>query len=720
MEKVFTTNIAGKDLIIKTGILANQATKSVSVRYQDTEVLVTVTMSETPREGVDFLPLLVDYEEKLYAAGKIKSSRFLKREGRPSDEAILTARLIDRSVRPLFNKNLRQDIQIVVTVFSIDQVNDPDILGIIGASIALASSKIPWNGLISAVRVGMINGEYVLNPSYEIREKSIIDLVISVTDEGKIIMLEGSGKEISEEDFLKVVEYGRKHSLRLIEFIKKVVDEIKEDKLKVEKEVLEGEVELRKFIDDNIEKYFYTNFLKTKNERKKVIKKFKEELDKFLEEKGYGKEKREKVINKKFKEYLEYKISDFILSKNKRVDGRGIDEIREIDAKVSIFPRTHGSALFTRGETQVVSVVTLGAPGEEQILETIEESSVKRFMHHYNFPPYSVGEVKPLGFPSRREIGHGALVEKALKHLIPKKEKFPYTIRVVSEVLSSNGSSSMGSVCGSSLALMDAGVLIPKHVAGIAIGLASNEKGEYKTFVDLQDLEDGPFGMDFKVAGTNSGITAVQMDTKTSGLSFKIIEESLYKAKKAREKILDIMYSTISASREKLSKYAPQVESIKVNPKKIRFIIGPQGKTINEIIALTGVKIDIEPEGKIYITGDKKEMVEKAVTLIKEITQDIKIGDVFEGKVTRILDFGVLVEILPNQEGLLHISNISNERIDDISKKFKIGDKVKVKVIGIDNIGRINLCVEGVRPSIERRRNKFKNKRNPNQKYKMR
>ncbi len=701
-EEKFEIEWGGRKLIVTIGKFANQANGSCTLQYGNTLVLATSVMSKEPREGVNFLPLLVDYEERFYAAGKIKGSRWIKREGRPSDEAIITARSIDRAIRPLFNENIRNDIQVILTVFSFDQKNDPDCLSLIAASIALSISDIPWDGPIAAARIGMINGEWVLNPTYEAREKSDFELIVAGTG-NRVVMLEGGAKEVPEEIILGAVKYGQKHLNKIVNFIKEIQKKINpsknlsvlEDKKTPEKEELEKKV--KDYLEKTIPKILFDSPKKTKKERKETINLLKEKLDNYLENEGVGKDKRasaSELVEKIVKE----KVSQFILDKEIRVDGRKLDEIRPISIEVGLLPHNHGSAMFKRGDTQILSIVTLGAPGEEQYLETMEKIGKKRYFHHYNFPPFSVGEVGPIKAPGRREIGHGALAERAVLPLIPEKEKFPYTIRVVSEVLESNGSSSMGSVCASSMSLMDAGVPIKKQVAGIAMGLVSEEKdGEitrYKILTDIQDLEDSKGGMDFKIAGTKDGITAIQMDTKTKGLTQKIVEETLYLAKKARMQILEKMNQVIATPRPKVSPYAPKIITFKINPEKIRDVIGPSGKVINEIIAQTGVTIEIEESGDVYIASDNEESLEKAKEWIKNITREVKVGEVFQGKVTRILDFGAFVEILPHQEGLVHISELAPFRVKKVEDIVKVGDIIPVKVINIDEQGRINLSLK--------------------------
>lgn len=703
MERQFETEIAGKKLVLKTGKLAKQADSAIICQYGDTVILATVVMGSQPRE-IDYFPLMVEYEERLYAAGKIKSSRFIKREGRATDEAVLTGRLVDRSIRPLFEDSVRNDVQVIITVLSVDQENDPDVPALIGASAALMVSEIPWQGPLAGLRIGRINGEWVINPSYEARTKSELDLFVAGTGE-KILMIEAGANQATEEVTYQALEFSTKHLGRVCAFLQEVQKEIGVPKIAVsdlvkkaeedEEEALTPQAiqETEQWISEHISSYLTSDEKITKESRKAAVAKMKNDLDEALKEKQIGKDKRKKLLALVDKR-TEGEVTRSILEEKKRVDGRAMDEIRELAVEVGVLPRTHGSGLFSRGETQVLSVVTLGSPGDEQILDGMEEVGKKRYMHHYNFPPYSVGEVKPMRGPGRREIGHGALAEKALFPVLPPKEEFPYTIRVVSEVLGSNGSSSMASTCGSTLALMDAGVPISEPVAGIAMGLASNEKGDYTVLTDLQDLEDGKGGMDFKVAGTRNGITAIQLDTKTSGLSLEIVKETLEKARVARLAILDEMRAVIEKPRPELSQYAPRIVTLRINPEKIRDVIGPGGKVINEIIDATGVDIDIEQDGLVMITSTSAEGSQQAVEWVKRLTREVTVGELYVGKVTRILDFGAFVEILPRQEGLVHISELAQERVRRVEDVVKIGQQVTVRVIQIDDQGRINLSLK--------------------------
>lgn len=696
----FELEVGGKNLIIKIGEFANQANGSCTVQCGGTVVLATAVLGKV-REGMDYFPLLVEYEEKFYAAGKIKGSRFIKREGRATDSAITSARLIDRSIRPLFDERIKNDVQIISTILSFDQVNDPDVLSIVATSAALSISDIPWNGPIAGVRVGMIDNEFIINPSYEDRKKSEIDIVVA-TRGNRVTMLEGEAKEAKEAKVIKAIQFSQKYVSEINQCIQTIQEKIgkpknieilKEDESKkVEKEELQQKVQL--FLDKELENALFVQTIGTKEGRKEAIALLRKKLEEELDAQEIGKEKKSKALEM-IKKMIEIEISKRILEKEERVDGRKLTDIRLLETKVSLLPYTHGSGLFRRGQTEVLSVVTLGAPGEEQFFDTMEEKGTRNFMHHYNFPPFSVGEVGPLRGPGRRDIGHGALAEKALIPVIPTKEEFPYTIRVVSEVLSSNGSSSMGSVCGSSLALMDAGIPIKKAVAGIAMGLASEEENgeikKYKIITDLQDLEDGKGGMDFKVAGTKDGITAIQMDTKTMGLTQEIIEKTFQQSLEARYKILEVMNNSINVSRSDLSPLAPRVVSFKINPDKIKDVIGSGGKIINEIIKETGVTIDIEDDGTIFVSSVSKESMDKAIKWIKDLTREAEVGEIFQGRVTKILAFGAFVEILPKKEGLVHISELDNRRVEKVEDVVKVGDVIKVEVINIDDQGRINL-----------------------------
>ena len=700
----FETDWGGKKLTIQTGKYATQANGACTVQYGDTIVLATAVMSETAREGLDFFPLLVEYEERMYAAGRIKGSKFVKKEGRPTDEAVLTGRFIDRAIRPMFDDRMRNEIQVVVTCLAFDGENDPDILGLIAASCALHISEIPWNGPIADIRVGQIDGQWVINPSYAAREKSTLDLAFAGTKD-KILMVEAGARQVPEETVLDAFWFGQKHLDNPIELIEKVQKQVGKKKRDIltpktdgEKALLEKQTAVqavaRPFIVEQVQELFFRVPVASKVERANQKMELKRRLKAYLMEKGIAEDDirfgTDIVVD-----VLEEEISRLILDEERRVDGRHITQIRPLVSEVGMLPRAHGSGHFKRGDTQVLSVVTLGAPGDAQELDGMETVGKKRYFHHYNFPPYSVGEVKPMRGPGRREIGHGALAEKAIIPVLPPKESFPYTIQVVSEVLTSNGSSSMGSTCGSALALMDAGVPISAPVAGIAMGIATDAKGRWKVFTDLQDLEDGKGGMDFKVAGTDAGITAIQMDTKTAGLTKEMVIQTLNQAAIARKEILKVMAHAIAAPRPDLSPFAPRIITIQIDPEQIGSVIGPGGKMINEIIETTGVQsIDIEDSGLVMITSTNGESGKKAEEWVRNLTRTVVAGEIFKGKVTRLMDFGAFVEILPKQEGLVHISELAPWRVNTVGDIVKVGDAVMVKVKEIDELGRINLSMK--------------------------
>ncbi len=697
----FSTQIGGKELTIETGKLASQANGACTVQYGDTVVLATACLSSSIREGIDYFPLMVDFDEKLYAAGKIKGSRFIKREGRPADEAILSGRIIDRSIRPLFPPSIKNDVQVVSSVLSFDNENDADVIGLIAASCALSISDIPFDGPIAAVRVGQINDEWVLNPSYEARQKSNLDLFVAANKE-KVIMIEAGGNEVDEQTIFDAIKFGQKHINKIITLIEEVITKAAKEKISVNPELTEEEKTTQEKVHSKVNQFMteekITNIFnyQHKEEFKKNIEKAKEELDAMLKEDNeISKEERKQGISLA-DDFIDKKMRQIILEKEERPDKRGLDDVRALSAEIGVLPRTHGTGLFKRGETQVLSVVTLGAPSDEQTLDTMEESGKKRYMHHYNFPAFSVGETAPMRGPGRRDIGHGALAEKALMPVLPSKEDFPYTIRVVSEVLSSNGSSSQASACGSSLSLMDAGVPIKRAVAGIAMGLIvdDNNPDNYKILTDIQGLEDHSGDMDFKVAGTSQGITAIQMDTKTKGLNDNVIKDALAKAKQARLKILEVMNATIKEPNKEMSPYAPRITSIKINPDKIRDVIGPGGKMINKIIDETGVAIDIEDDGTVMITAGPGSDSKKAQEWIEMLTAEAEVGKTYKGKVTRMFEFGAMVEFLPKQEGLVHVSEMAPFRVNTPEDIVKIGDEVPVKVVGVDEQDRVNLSLK--------------------------
>lgn len=691
----FKLKLGEKDLEVEIRDLAEQANGSALVRSGDTLVLTTAVMSKKDREDLGFFPLTVEYQERYYAAGKIKGPRYIKREGRPSDEAICNARLIDRTLRPRFPENLFREIQIITTVLSWDGQNDPDILGQIAASLALFISDIPWQGPLGAVRVCQKDGKFVLNPTYEEREGCQIDVIFAGVGEGEILinMIEGEAEEIEEVKLLEALDFSEKYLKKLIEFQKEIREKVGKEKIVLETPKSDPalEKEIEEFLGGKLEKALYQ---KQKTQKREDLDEIREELSFFIEGKYPAVSGKRKYAQKFFDKEIDRLIHQNILKYGKRPDGRELDEIREVICEVGLLPRTHGSGLFCRGQTKALSILTLGAPGDQQLLEGMEIVGKKRFMHHYNFPPYSAGEIAPLRGPGRREIGHGMLVEKALLPLIPNFDEFPYTMRIVSEILSSNGSTSMASVSSSSLALMDAGVPIKTPAAGIALGLIkSRDNSDYRILTDIQGPEDHHGDMDFKVAGTKKGITAFQMDVKIEGINSKIIKETLERAKKARLEILAKMGKALSGPRPELSPYAPRILTIQINPEKIREVIGPGGKVINEIIKETGAAIDIQDSGLIYITSEKEERAKKALAWIKNITREVKVEEVFQGRVKRILDFGAFVEILPGQEGLIHISKLGPGRVRKVEDVVKIGEIVSVKVISIDEQGRINLTL---------------------------
>ncbi|MFA6423110.1 MAG: polyribonucleotide nucleotidyltransferase [Patescibacteria group bacterium] len=690
--KQYEIGFNGEKVFIESGKMAKLANGSVTVRYGDTVILATAVVSKTPREEIDFFPLLVDYEERLYAAGKISGSRFIKRETRPSDQAILTCRLIDRPLRPLFPKNYYNDVQIIITVLSFDGVHDPDILSIIGASAALCQTEAPFEGPIAAARVGMIDGKLVVNPDLSVATNLTLDLVIAGTKD-KVLMIETSSNQVDEKTIVDAIKLAQETYAPLID----IQNQIREDSVSAivvpSEEAKPIEIELKKYIGDRVAEVV----LLEENTRKEKIDEFEKEILSNFE--GNYKQV---DLKSTFGKMIEKEVRKTILEKGQRPDGRNEDEIRPISCEVGLLPRTHGSALFTRGQTQALTIATLGSPGSEQIIDTMEFDGTKKFMHHYNFPPFSTGEVKPLRGASRREIGHGALAEKAIVKIVPDEDKFPYTIRLVSEILSSNGSSSMAATCGSTLALMDAGVPIKSPVSGIAMGMVSGGDNfeKYRILTDIAGIEDFGGDMDFKVTGTRDGITAIQLDTKTKGLPMHIIEETLEKAKIARNKILDIMLQAISAPREEMSKYAPRIISYKINPEKIRDIIGSGGKTINKLINDAGgseaVSIDIEDDGLVMVTSSDTNVANGVLEKIKAMTKEAQVGEIYEGEVVRILDFGAFVELWPGQDGMVHISELAPERVNKVTDVLKVGDKIKVKVIQIDDQGRINLSKKRV------------------------
>ncbi len=689
MENKFDLEIGGKKIECDFEQLAEQANGQVMIKLGETTVLVTATMGEE-KPGLGFFPLTVDYEEKYYAAGKIGGARYIRREGRPSDRAVCNARLIDRAIRPRFASDFKKATQIITTVFSWDDENDPDILGLIGASLSLSISDIPWAGPLSAVRVVKVAGELIINPSYKQREESDFDIIFAGILEGEnllINMIEGGAKEVKEEDILEALAFAQEPLKKLILFQKEIIKQIGKEKINLEKKEIDKDLlkTVNDFLDQKLEKVLFEQ--KAEKESMAELKKdlvFEVE-EKFPEGIGIALD----ILDKKTDDLIHKNI----LEKEQRVDQRKLDQVREISCQAGLLPRTHGSGLFRRGKTKGLSILTLGPPGDHQIVEGMEVDGKKRFFHHYNFPPYSVGEARPLRGPGRREIGHGLLAEKALIPLIPDFDNFSYTIRIVSEMLSSNGSTSMASISSSSLALMDAGVPVKRPAAGIAIGLIKKDNQNYKVLTDIQGPEDHHGDMDFKIAGTKEGITALQMDVKIDGITQEIMKEALARGKKAREEILTVIEKTLPGPRAELSKYAPRVLTLQIKPEKIREVIGSGGKVINEIIDKTGAEIDIDPEGLVFVTSEKKEAAEKALDWIKNIVREVEPGEVFEGKVQRVLDFGAFVEVLPGQDGLIHISKLSKNRVEKVEDVVKEGDLVSVKVLSVDDQGRINLSL---------------------------
>lgn len=689
MEQL-TTKVGDATLTLSTGKLAKLASGSVSVQLGDTVLLATAVVNDKPKEGAMWFPLLVDFEEKMYASGKISGSRFIKREGRASENATLTARLTDRPLRPLFPKGFYNDVQIVITVLSADLIHDPDTLSIIGASTALLMAGAPFAGPVGAVRVGLIDGKLVVNPSYEdLAKSSQLDLVVAGTKD-KVLMIEAGANEVDEATFAKAVRFAHEAMQPTIKIQEQLIQKLKitpkeyvldmpsDELLDSAKQIMQGKITGALYHPD-------------KTNRDEALKLLQQEVV----EKLVTDDILERTVITAFEKILSSELQKNILESNQRPDGRKLDEIRPIECEVGILPRTHGSGLFARGETQSLTIATLGSVSDEQLIDTMDSSTTKRYLHHYNFPPYATNEIRPMRGPGRRDIGHGALAEKALAPMIPDKENFPYTIRVVSEILGSNGSSSMAAVCGSTLSLMDAGVPIKKPVSGIAMGVITGQDNQYKILTDIAGLEDFNGDMDFKVAGTKDGITAVQLDMKVMGLSIDILEEALKQAFPARQQILEKIASCLSAPRAELSIYAPRVEIIKIHPDKIRDVIGPGGKIINGIIDRYGGKnvteINIEDDGMIYVSSTNAEFAKQVIEEIKNLTREPEVGALYQGRVTRIMDFGAFVEIFPGTEGLVHISQLDNSRVDKVTDIVKEGDIIPVIVTEIDSQGRVNL-----------------------------
>jgi len=684
----FSCDIGGRNLIIETGKLAGQASAAVTVSYGETVVLVTACFNKEPREGVDFLPLTIDYEERLYAAGKIPGG-FIRREGRPSEHATLACRQTDRPIRPLLPKSWHSDIQIITTVLSADLENDPDILSVIGASAALSLSEVPFDGPVGAVNVGYINGELVLNPTLVQFEESQLDLVVVSTRE-KVIMIEAGAREVSEDTVLKAVKFAHEANQDIINLQEQLREAAGKPKLRVPVDEVNPEAvsALSTLVDTKLEQVLGQS---DKEVREQMLNTLIEELAENL-----GENYSEKDILAALESRVRAEVRAGILERGQRIGGRGLTDIRPISCEVGLLPRTHGSGLFSRGQTQVLTITTLGSTRKEQMLDGLGIEESKRFMHHYNFPPFSNGEVRRVGSTSRREIGHGALAERALVAVLPDDEDFPYTIRLVSEVLSSSGSTSMASVCAGSLSLMDAGIPVKAAVAGIAMGLVTGDDDRYAVLTDIEGLEDAHGDMDFKIAGTSDGITAIQMDTKLKGISLEIVEKALNQGREARLFILDKMNETISTSRSEVSRYAPRMTKIKIDPSKIGAVIGTGGKTIRSIIEETKTTIDVNDDGTVVIGSSDAEATQKAIAIIEGLTREVEVGSVYTGKVTRILDFGAMVEVLPGKEGLVHISELEDHRVGKVEDVVKIGDEIMVKVINIDNMGRVNLSRRAV------------------------
>ena len=686
--KEIKINLNGKVINIETGKIAKQSAGSIVVSCEGTIVLVTANSSKEPREGIDFFPLMVDYEEKFYAAGKIPGG-FFKREGRPSKNAILTSRLIDRPLRPLFPKEYRNDVQVIATVLSYDQKNLPDVLAVIGASAALWISDIPFLGPIGAVRIGLVEKEFIVNPGPEELENSELDLIIAGTKDS-IIMMEGGAKEVPEETVLKAIDIAQEAIKTIVEGQEKLADILGKSNIKEEKQYSETaklednyRTEIKNLYGKEIKKSIC---ISEKKERENALKNISNQIIEKLSAEGDNLS----LLKNAYDEVYKETVRDLIIQEKIRVDGRKLDEIRPISCETGVLPRVHGSALFTRGETQALVITTLGTVKDRQFIDTLEDESSERFYLHYNFPPFSVGEVRPRRGQSRREIGHGSLAEMALKAVIPPEEKFPYTIRIVSEILESNGSSSMASVCGGSLSLFDAGVAIKNPVAGVAMGLVK-EGENIEILTDILGLEDHYGDMDFKATGTDQGITAIQMDLKIAGISKDTMQDVLQRSKEARLFILEKMNKTMSKPKEELSEYAPKILVINVDPSKIGMVIGPSGKNIKKIIEVTGASVDIKDDGEIFIAATDGKTLKQAKKMIEDLVREAKVGETYEGRVTRTTNFGAFVEIFPGKEGLVHISKLSHERIRRVEDVVRVNDNILVKCIGIDDQGRVDL-----------------------------
>lgn len=686
----------GRALTIETGTLAQQANGAVTVRYGDTMVLVTA-VSTAPREGIDFFPLTVDFEERMYAAGKIPGSRFIRREGRPSEKAILTGRLIDRTIRPLFPKSFINEVQVVITTLSADPENYLDIPGLVGASVALSISDIPFNGPVVGIKVGYREGQYLLNPTYEQLAQGSLELIVAGGPKG-INMIEAGSSQISEEVMAGAIQFAWDNMQPIFEWQNKIVSEIGKPKMTTFAEHVIPDDALNAVSSAAGQRIRETLVAAGKADRDSAINQLRDEV---LAELGPQFEENPSAVREAFEAVVKKQLRSLISEEQKRVDGRGLEDIRSLRCQVGFIPRAHGSALFSRGETQAVSITTLGSVGEEKLIDGLGDEESKRFMHQYNFPPYSVGEAKPLRGPGRRDIGHGALAEKALVPVMPDAVTFPYTVRVVSEILSSNGSTSMASVCGSTLSLMDAGVPIISPVAGISLGLVLEDDGRYALLTDIMGIEDHCGDMDFKVAGTREGITAIQLDLKAEALPLHVIPEVLERAKNARYFILDTMRAVLEAPRAELSDYAPRIMTLKIPVDKIGGVIGPGGKNIRAIIERTGAKIDIEDDGTVFISSTDPVKGREAYQIIENMVKEVEVGEEYTGKVTRILPFGAFVEVLPGKEGLVHISQLEWRHVGTVEEVVDIGDEVTVKVVEIDDQGRINLTRKGLLPKPE-------------------
>ena len=698
-HRVFKTMFAGRELTVETGKTCELSNGSCWVKYGETVVMANVTASVKPREGIDFFPLSVDYEERLYSVGRIPGS-FMKREGKPSEKAILTSRVVDRPIRPLFPKDMRNDVSVVMTVMAVDPDNSPEIVGMIATSVAISISDIPWNGPIGGISVGLVDGEIVLNPTLEQRARNDLNLTVAGTME-KVVMIEAGANEVDDDTMLNAIIKGHEEIKKIVTFINEIRAEI--GKKKFEFESMEVDHDMFDAIEEfAAERVMVALDTDDKNKREEMLNPIKDDIHAKFDE--LYPEKIAMIDECIYK--LQKKIVRNWLYEGKRVDGRGLDDIRPLASEVGVLPRVHGSGLFTRGQTQVLTVATLGPVSDAQRIDGLDEEDTKRYMHHYNFPSYSVGETKPSRGPGRREIGHGALAERALEPVIPPVEEFPYALRLVSEVLSSNGSTSQGSICGSTLALMDAGVPIKAPVAGISCGLITREDGSFQTMVDIQGLEDFFGDMDFKVGGTKKGITAIQVDIKVDGLTYDIIKEAFAKTHKARDYILDeVMLKAIAEPRPEVGKYAPKMLQTKVPVDKIREVIGQGGKVIQKISADCQVKIDINDEGNVFISGVDINNARKALQIVNTIANDPEIGSIYRGKVVRLMNFGAFVEIAPGKDGLVHISKLDKQRVEKVEDIVSVGDEIVVKVMEIDNQGRINLSRKDALADLEAKKN---------------